>query len=88
MPTIPYEFPKTPDGYLDHLQVDESPPLTTVRWKYVDIPVCHAGEGYYPSLESLSDNTPSFCDHRSFGFTLGTYSEFFVFEDWGMRRRM
>jgi hypothetical protein len=84
VPTIPYQFAETGRGFLGHLQVSESAELTTVRWKHVDLPVCHKGDDCcYACLASVPENTASFRDHRSFGFTLGTYTEFFVLEGWG-----
>lgn len=85
MTTIPYTFEKLEEGYLGHLQIEESDELTTVKWKLVDLPLCHKGESFYPSLKSIAEHTPAFKDHSLYGFSLGAYSEFFIYVDWGQK---
>ncbi len=88
MPTIPYQFKAIcsdpHENYVEHLDISENADLIKVEWKHVNLPICHEKAEYYPSIESISERTPAFTDHYHYGFTLGSYSEFFVYDkDWG-----
>lgn len=85
MTFIPYEFLSEDDdfdAYMDHLEVEKVGDLLAIKWHYVVDKICHTGESFYPLIEDIEKNTPSFKNYSKYGFSLGNYSEFFIFADY------
>lgn len=83
MTYIPFEFiyEKDDDTYMAHLETEKVGGLVTVKWQYVVDKICHTSEDHYPSLADIEKNTPSFRNHSEYGYSLGTYNEFFIFSN-------
>jgi hypothetical protein len=78
-PSIPFDFDPSPSDYeTAHLEYGNDGTSKFVNWPLIGVRISVADHGAYPDLQKLEElNRGTFKNWDSFGYTLGTYHEFF-----------